>query len=98
MDRRDKTRQTEPRRSPTPAKAKLGGQIRPPREVEKPRNGPAGIPGWKEEAEPAEVLMPEPSEDFGERRDIETADEPVEQHDRRHHGGGRSDVESSEPG
>jgi hypothetical protein len=25
------------------------------------------------------------SEDFGRRRDIETADEPVEEHDRRHH-------------
>ena len=26
-----------------------------------------------------------PTEDFGARPDIETADEPVEEHDRRHH-------------
>jgi hypothetical protein len=36
----------------------------------------------------------EPSEDFAERRDIETADEPKEQHDRRHHA---RDVESVPP-
>jgi hypothetical protein len=35
----------------------------------------------------------EPSEDFAERPDVETADQPVEQHDRRHDDRGR-DVES----
>jgi hypothetical protein len=45
----------------------------------------------------------ERSEDFAERRDVETADEPAEEHDRRHHAGergqrrGRSDVESGQP-
>jgi hypothetical protein len=39
---------------------------------------PAPIP-------PEESRATEPSEDFAERRDIETADEPKEQHDRRHH-------------
>jgi hypothetical protein len=39
----------------------------------------------------------ERSEDFGGRRDIETADEPAEEHDRRHHGRGGSDVDSSQP-
>jgi hypothetical protein len=34
------------------------------------------------------------SEDFAERRDIETADEPAEQHDRQHHEPRRG-VESS---
>jgi hypothetical protein len=36
----------------------------------------------------------EPSEDFAERKDIETADEPKDQHDRRHH---TRDVESVPP-
>jgi hypothetical protein len=31
-----------------------------------------------------------PAEDFVARRDIETADEPVEEHDRRYHDGDRS--------
>jgi hypothetical protein len=36
-----------------------------------------------------------PSEDFAERRDIQTADEPAEEHERRHHDP-RRDVESSQ--
>ena len=35
-----------------------------------------------------------PSEDFAERKDIETADKPREEHDRRHH---EQDVESVPP-
>jgi hypothetical protein len=40
------------------------------------------IPGTDETTAPT---PPEASEDFGRRRDIETADEPVEEHDRRQH-------------
>jgi hypothetical protein len=43
---------------------------------------PGAKPGTADAAAPAQ---PEPSEDFGRRRDIETADEPVEEHDRRQH-------------
>ena len=43
------------------------------------------------------------SEDFGGRRDIETADQPVEEHDRKHHDrgdrgrSGGTDVETTQP-
>lgn len=40
------------------------------------------IPGTDQTTAPT---PPETPEDFGRRRDIETADEPVEEHDRRHH-------------
>jgi hypothetical protein len=52
------------------------------------RPGPDEIAG-KERPTPAE-----PSEDFAERKDIETADKPREEHDRRHH---ERDVESVPP-
>lgn len=67
-----------------------------PSEVEKHRKSPPGIPG-DDAGAPAEARQPEPSEDFGGRRDIETADEAPEQHDRRHHDRGPSDVESGQP-
>jgi hypothetical protein len=57
-------------------------------------------PGRKASAGPAAPTpesrerATEPSEDFAERRDIETADEPKEQHDRRRHA---RDVESVPP-
>jgi hypothetical protein len=50
-----------------------------PGKSDQPRKG--GPPGTAEPAAP----QSERSEDFGRRRDIETADEPVEEHDRRHH-------------
>jgi hypothetical protein len=59
---------------------------------------------WKPEQprdrSPESARPAERSEDFGGRRDIETADEPAEAHDRRHHDAGRAgrDVESSQPG
>ena len=52
-----------------------------PAEPEGPRRGSPGIPGSDEAA----AVPVEHSEDFGRRRDIETADEPTEEHDRRHH-------------
>ena len=52
------------------------------------RPGPDDIKG-EERPTPAE-----PSEDFAERKDIETADKPREEHDRRHH---EQDVESVPP-
>ena len=45
-----------------------------------------GSPGNHDTAVPPEGRQsPERSEDFGRRHDIETADEPAEEHDRRHH-------------
>jgi hypothetical protein len=67
----------------------------PPVDVEpRPRNSPGPPPDDARGAPPVEG-----SEDFGGRKDIETADEPIEEHDRRHHGPrrGRSDVESGQP-
>ena len=58
------------------------------------RRPPAGS---GEGAAPERSPAPEPSEDFAERRDIETADEPEEQHDRRHHARDAADVESGRP-
>jgi hypothetical protein len=46
---------------------------------------------------PERSPAPEPSEDFAERQDIETADEPEEQHNRRHHARDAADVESVRP-
>jgi hypothetical protein len=66
----------------------------PRREVEK-RRPPPGPPGASAR-KTAEARRSEPSEDFAQR-DIETADEPAEQHDRRHHDHGGRDVESSQP-
>jgi hypothetical protein len=54
------------------------GQFKPGKS-ERPRKGPTGIPGA------TDAPAVERSEDFGKRRDIETADEPTEEHDRRHH-------------
>ena len=59
-----------------------------PARVEKRRPGPPEAGGAKEGQAP-------PSEDFAERRDVETADEPAEEHDRRHHEP-RRDVESTQ--
>ncbi len=53
-----------------------------------------GPPGPGAPTPPERSRTTEPSEDFAERRDIETADEPKEQHDRRHHA---RDVESVPP-
>jgi hypothetical protein len=53
-------------------------------------------PGEADEDRPAGAGQPEPSEDFA-RRDIETADEDPEEHDRRRHNRGRGDVESTRP-
>jgi hypothetical protein len=59
-----------------------------PARVEKRRPGPPETGGAKEEQAP-------PSEDFTERHDVETADEPAGEHDRRHHEP-RRDVESTQ--
>jgi hypothetical protein len=67
------------RKAPDPGAEKRSSHDAGPfRPDEKPVKGaPGGPPG------PA---APTPrSEDFGRRRDIETADEPAEEHDRRHH-------------
>lgn len=66
----------------------------PPREVEK-RRSPPGPPA-ADASKTAAVRRSEPSEDFAER-DIESANEPVEQHDRRRHNGGGQDAESRPP-
>ena len=64
------------------------------------RDPEARKPSRKAAAEPAAPTpesrerATEPSEDFAERRDVETADEPEEQHDRRRHA---RDVESVPP-
>jgi hypothetical protein len=97
MDRRNKVPATEPHQDIQPSETKSGRQIKPPREPEKLRKGAPSIPRRGDVAEPAEVRMPEPSEAFAERGDIETADESAEQHDRRHHDRSRGDVESREP-
>lgn len=59
-----------------------------PKHRRKPSPGP-GAP-----TPPERSRATEPSEDFAERKDIETADEPKDQHDRRHHA---RDVESVPP-
>jgi hypothetical protein len=51
-------------------------------------------PGPGAPTPPERSRTTEPSEDFAEREDIETADEPKEQHDRRHHA---RDVETVPP-
>jgi hypothetical protein len=56
--------------------------------------GEAPAPGI---ASPPGSRPVEPSEDFAERRDIETADEPTGEHDRRHHDRAGADVESTKP-
>ncbi len=67
----------------------------PPREVEK-RRGPPGPPA-ADAAKTADVRRSEPSEDFAQR-DIESANEALEQHDRsRHDRGGGQDAESGQP-
>jgi hypothetical protein len=66
------------------------GTSPPPADVEPNRRDSPSIP-QPDDAPGAPV---ERSEDFGGRKDIETADEPVEEHDRRHHG---RDVESRRP-
>jgi hypothetical protein len=56
------------------------------------RGGPPGAPapGRTRDARDEAAARPTPpAEDFADRRDIETADEPVEEHDARHHDGGR---------
>jgi hypothetical protein len=95
MARRSKTPGNGPGHNTETAKRRTSTQI-PPADVEPRRRETAGIP---QADDAAEVRSPERSEDFGGRRDIETADEPVEEHDRRHHGHrrGRRDVESGQP-
>ena len=67
----------------------------PPKDRPRPR--PAGPPP-SGGAEPKRVPRPdEPSEDFAERRDIETADEPAHEHDRRHHDRDDAGMGSSRP-
>jgi hypothetical protein len=89
MKRQERGPGTTPRRGTGAGKSKPG-------EVEKHGLSPPGVPG-DEAGAPAESRQPESSEDFGGRRDIETADEAPEQHDRRHHDRGRRDVESGQP-
>ena len=53
-----------------------------PGQEQEPRKGSAGP---DDVAPPEHRQSQERSEDFSRRRDIETADEPAEEHDRRHH-------------
>lgn len=64
------------------------------RDRQRPAETPAPVPGA---ASPPRSRPVEPSEDFAERRDIETADEPTGEHDRRHHDRAGADVESTKP-
>jgi hypothetical protein len=89
MKERERGPGTAPRRGTGASRAKPG-------EGEKHGKSPPGIPGHEAGA-PAESQQPESSEDFGGRRDIETADVAPEQHDRFHHDRGRRDVESGRP-
>jgi len=89
MEQRERGPGTTPRRETRAGRSK-------PSEVEKHGKNPPAIPG-DDTGAPAETRQPEPSEDFGRRRDIETADETPEQHDRRHHDRGRTNVESDQP-
>lgn len=88
------TQRAKPEDSGTTTDRPPRGNQAPPREVEK-RRSPPGPPAANPR-KTAEVRRSEPSEDFAQR-DIETADEPVEQHDRRRHDSGGRDVESSQP-
>lgn len=56
-----------------------------PGKAERIRKRSAAVPCPDEPTAPAAFPPPEPSEDFGRRRDIESADESPERHDRRHH-------------
>lgn len=66
-----------------------------PREGRDRRTDVPGFPPADERA-PAEGARAEPSEDFAQR-DIETADESPEQHDRRRHDRPRGGPEPSQP-
>jgi hypothetical protein len=77
----------------TPVDRPAGGSQVPPQEVEKQRTPPG--PPAANARKTAEARRAEPSEDFAQR-DVETADEPAEQHDRRHHDRGGRDAESSQ--
>ena len=67
----------------------------PPKDRRKPR--PAAPPPADEAAPVWSPRPEEPSEDFAERRDIETADEPSDADDRRHHNRDGAAVESPRP-
>jgi hypothetical protein len=95
MEQRERGPGTTPHRRTGAGKSKPRGRVEPG-EAEEHRKTPPGIPGDDTGAS-AEARQPEPSEDFGGRRDIETADEAPEQHDRRHHDRDPSDVESGQP-
>jgi hypothetical protein len=58
---------------------------RKPKEFDPGKANEARRDGKRGAADDAAPTRPERSEDFGRRRDIETADEPVEEHDRRNH-------------
>ena len=79
MERKNKAPDAGHERKPD----KDTGQFKPGK-VEQPQKGSTGMPGTDQAADRAAV-PPERSEDFGRRRDIETADESTEEHDRRHH-------------
>lgn len=95
MEQRNRKPGTAPRRGARTDKSRPSSPIAPA-EVEKRRTESPSMPG-DATAGPAPARPPEPAESFGDRRDMETADEPAEQHDRRHHDRGRRDVESGQP-
>jgi hypothetical protein len=74
MDRNDKAVAAGP-------ESRQGGGPYKPGRSKRPRKGSA-VP---DDRAPADRQPPARSEDFGGRRDIETADQPAEEHDRRHH-------------
>jgi hypothetical protein len=95
MEQGNRRPRTAPRRGTRGGKPGPSGPIDPAK-VEERRTESPSTPG-DGTAGPAQARQPEPTESFGDRRDIETADEPAEQHDRRHHDRGRGDVESGQP-
>jgi hypothetical protein len=84
MPRRDKVPDTEPGRGTQAGESPARGPNKP-RRVGRHGKDTTGFPGRDEAARPEDAGTVARSEDFGGRRDIETADEPVEEHDRRHH-------------
>lgn len=71
------------RGKPTIRRKRPRAESTPPRAVE-PGGGAA-----PESTDAAAARPTPPSEDFGRRRDIETADEPAGEHDRRFHDRGK---------
>jgi hypothetical protein len=93
MQQPDRGRGITPRRGTRAGRSKASSRVEPG-QVEKRRESQ---PGGFDAGELAEARRPESSEDFGGRRDIESADEPQEGHERRHQERDQTEVEPSRP-